>query len=59
MFNIAVVIDVFVDPQYVLHVANLLITNYYLSIIGIVFATVWSTSTSVKKSQPDVPNWQL
>ncbi|GJE92697.1 hypothetical protein PsYK624_088530 [Phanerochaete sordida] len=55
IFNIAIVIDIFVDPNYVLHASSLLLTDYYVSIIGVVFATVWSVSMSAEKPEPTVP----
>ena len=39
IFDIACIIDLFVDSQYLIHMSNLLLTNYYFSIIGVVFAT--------------------
>ncbi|GJE97669.1 hypothetical protein PsYK624_138900 [Phanerochaete sordida] len=53
LFNIATIIDIFVDPQYMLRIPNFLLTNYYLSIIGVVFATVWSSS-KLHRSSPAV-----
>ena len=43
MMNVAIIIDVFVDTDYLLRISNLLLTNYYISIIGVVFATGKST----------------
>ena len=39
MFDIALLIDLYVDPQYVVNTSNLLIASDYISIIGVVFAT--------------------
>ncbi|GJE97670.1 hypothetical protein PsYK624_138910 [Phanerochaete sordida] len=59
LFNIATIVDVFVDPQYVLRIPNLLLANYYLSIIGVVFATVWCTSSGYSSREPPLLALQL
>ncbi|GJE92706.1 hypothetical protein PsYK624_088620 [Phanerochaete sordida] len=56
MFSMAIAIDVLVDPNYPIHLSSLFVSNYYVSIIGVVFATVWSTSTLVKK---DEESWDV
>ncbi|EKM48947.1 uncharacterized protein PHACADRAFT_202200, partial [Phanerochaete carnosa HHB-10118-sp] len=59
IFNIALTTVIFVDPQYTTLTGNLFITDYYLSIIGVVFATLWSTSTAIKKDESIPLTWQL
>lgn len=39
MFDIAIIINISADTQYVAHAPYLLIADYYVSIIGVVFAT--------------------
>ena len=39
IFQIILIIDVYVDPNYVHNTSNLLFATYYISIIGVVFAT--------------------
>ena len=39
IFSIALLIDEFVDPEYFVHDSILLLVNYYVSLIGVVFAT--------------------
>ncbi|GJE97668.1 hypothetical protein PsYK624_138890 [Phanerochaete sordida] len=52
MMNVATIIDVFVDTHYILRISNLLLTNYYVSIIGVVFATVWTSGMATKQHEP-------
>ncbi|EKM48940.1 uncharacterized protein PHACADRAFT_202207 [Phanerochaete carnosa HHB-10118-sp] len=51
IFNIILIIDLYTDPNYIVNTIFLLFTNYYVSIIGVVFATVWSSSSSYKQQR--------
>lgn len=39
IFNIILLIDVYVDPNYFENIANFLWVEYYVTLIGVVFAT--------------------
>ncbi|EKM54747.1 uncharacterized protein PHACADRAFT_97703 [Phanerochaete carnosa HHB-10118-sp] len=39
IFNIVLIVDLYTDPNHIVNTVYLLFTNYYVSIIGVVFAT--------------------
>lgn len=46
IFGIAYIINIYVDPSYIVHSTYIFIVSYYVSIIGVVFATGTCTAHS-------------